>query len=611
MGGDPFLPGYALYVAAVLLPGYGLGEFFGRWKPSDGALQRIGLSMGYGMAIDTVILAVATLGLRFGPFDLVGIPPALVYSIVCLGAVLLFASFVKKRKLETFPRLGTSDLVVALCSGAMVAIIWLYFQKYPIFPTFYNPDYYAIVRESAGLIGGTLNTIPKMLLYGAGTYQTAAAFLFVGTPNLITAEVSMSILVVLSPFLVYAVASRMFGGSRAPLLATIIYSLSGVTWAQMVYSDGLYPNFVGVLLQLTLLVAFLDLSASLKSRAAIVPSAVVLIASYFAHYTVLAVLGSFAIVALVFLMTKSPNSRGTLVTSLLFLAPGALGLVFFGQTLLKDIAISYQSGAQQALTTPLSNLLSFVPSVAYLAFDVRNDVGFAVLILLLAAAMYKGLKLRDVAIVLPLVWFLGLLVAAPQDYSAWRFSLEALVPLTLLAGYGLEALMPKRRMSKIRRLKSADPYRFGTIVVGVLLLTPVVAVGWASTFAQSLVPNSAAEAQTQNQVLLAMRWLGENTTPSSNILSITDPTFLYTHLFVDRNCSYGYHYNETEAIAYARQAGYGYLIVTRLNVYYSLLTPAPRDSASYLPWFTYSPTPDLKLVYTNPDVKIFQINGTQ
>ena len=451
-----------------------------------------------------------------------------------------------------------------------------------------------------------------MLLYGAGTYQMAAAFLLVGATDLATAQHSMAMLAVLSPFLVYAVACRLFGGRRAPLAATIVYSLSGTIWAQMIYSDGLYPNFVGVLLQLTLVVAFLDLSANLKRRSAWVASGVVLIASYFSHYTVLAILGTFVVLAGVqFLMArKGPDWRPTLTSGLVFLAPAAVGAVLFRSTFLTDLKISYQSGGSQPLTTPLSSLLSSIPSVAYLAFDIRNDLGFVATVILLAAAMYKGAKFRAAAVALPAVWFFGLLVAAPQDYAAWRFSLEALVPLTLLAGYGLDALMPKRKLSKAMRLKRSDPYVFMTVVVGLLFLTPIVATGWASTFTQTLVPGAAAQAQSQNQDLMAMTWLGQNTKPSSTVLSITDPTFLYTGLFAGRNCSYGYTSNETQAIAVGRQDGFSYLVITRLNVYFNVATPAPNDSATYLPWFTFSQSSNAKLVYGNAYVRIYQINAT-
>ena len=106
-----------------------------------------------------------------------------------------------------------------------------------------------------------------------------------------------------------------------------------------------------------------------------------------------------------------------------------------------------------------------------------------------------------------------------------------------------------------------------------------------------------------------MNWLKQNTPNSSKIISVTDPIFLYTDLYVGRNCSYGYGPNETQITSYAQQHGFGYVVVTRLNVYFNLLTPAADDSAGSLPWFTYVPNSNATLAYTNPDVKIFQVHG--
>lgn len=602
-----FLPGFAVYFAAVLLPGYGLGEFLERWRSDDSPLERIGLALGYGISFDTVVFAVATSGLHIGSLRLAGLAPGVIYVLVGSGLALLGGSLYRKRKLQPTAPFSNQDVLLLLCLAFIAGFAWLYFQKYPIFPTFYNPDFLAIVRVPAGLIEGGIVTIPELLLYGAGHYQTAAAFLAVGTSNLPTAQHAMAILATASPLIVYAAANRLFANRRTSILATMVYAFSGTIWVQMVYSDGLYPNFIGVLIQMVAVVAFLDLASNIQSTRAWLASGVVLLAAYFSHYTVLAMLGSFLLYSAALSVAKKPGSRNRLAASLIFVAPVVIGLIAFFQTFLNGLAVSYTSGASQPLTTPLSSALSFIPSLALLAFDVRNDIGFLAMLVLLTAGLYRAKKTNDASISLPAVWFFGLLVAAPQDYAAWRFSLEAIVPLTLLSGYGMAALMPSRRISKIRRLKTADPYKFGTAVVALLFLTAIAAPGWASTYAQTLVPGAQAQAQVQHQVLQAMNWLGENTTSSSAALSITDPTFLYTGLFSARNCSYAFIANETTAISYAQRSGFEYLVVTHFNVYFNLLSPAPDDSSITLPWFTYAQTQNAKLIFSNPDVKIFQV----
>jgi hypothetical protein len=609
-GVEAFAPGYVIYLACIFVPGYGIGELFGRWTKDDGLVQRIGHSLGYGIAIDTVVFVLKTLGFRIGPINLSGAGPSLVYLLIALGVVMLAISFGRRRKFEPVIKPTTTDLAVVLCSTLILLIAWLYFLKFPIFPPFYNPDYIAVVKQPIKLIAGSLVTIPKLTLYGAGAYQTAAAFLAVGSANLMTAQISMAALAALSPLLVYSVSLKLFKKKRIALLTTVIYTLSGTIWVQMIYSDGLYPNFVGVLLELMMAAAFLDLSAKPKTASTWAISGMVLIAGYFSHYTVLALLASLLAFTAFYSVKRDPGARGMLLACSAFLAPAVLGLVFLRQTLLTDLTISYQSGTSQPLTTYLSNALSFAPSLAYLAFDNRNDVGFIAMALLLAAALYFGVKSKEKAIALVSFWFFGLLLASPQNYAAWRFALEAFLPMTLLAAYGLDSLMPKRGISKISRLRAGDPYRFGVVVLAVLFLTPIAVPGWTSAFAGPLVQNTAAVAQIQGQEADAMHWLAQNTPSTYTSLSITDPTFLYTGLLVGRNCSYAYFGNETQAVAYAVKNGNEFLIVTKYNVFYNLFTPVSNGTSTSLPWFTYTSTSGAKLAYNNPDVKIFQINVT-
>ncbi|MDE1857833.1 MAG: hypothetical protein KGI26_02030 [Thaumarchaeota archaeon] len=608
MAGPVFL-GYFLYLAAVLVPGYGLGELAGKWHGNDDLVRRLGYAVGYGIVVDTVVDALRTLGVRFAGLNLLGMDQYVLYFTVILGIVFLSVSYAWRKKLAGLPGLTREGGGVLACTAVVAVIAWLYFAKYPIFPPYYNPDFLAIVGRPLDLIYGTQGTIPRLLLYGAGYYQAAAAFLAAGSSSLAVAETAMALLAILSPAVVYAVTADMLGDRRAGLFASSIYALSGTVWAQMVFADGLYPNFVGVLLELVLLVTFLDFVKGPRTWPLWTLSTLVTVAAYFSHYTVLAVFGTFAIMTAAAALFKRSELRRTLGATLVFVLPGALGALVFTRQFNLAVLISYLSGSNQPPTTFLSSALAFFPSAAYLAFSVRNDIGLIAMLTLLTVALYRSTKLRDQSILLPAIWFFALMLAAPQNGSAWRFALEAVMPLTILAGYGLNSIIPKSRSSKRDRLRRGDPYRFGLVVLTVLFLTPIVATGWSSSFVQNITTGAGTEAAAQGQVNATMTWLDRNTAPSASFLSVTTPTFLYTVIQIDRNCTYEYFGNESRAITFARQNGDDYILVTRHGVFYDQVTPVADDSAPSLPWFTYKPTAGLALVYNNTEVKVFQLDG--
>ncbi|MDG6982550.1 MAG: hypothetical protein JRM74_03755 [Nitrososphaerota archaeon] len=602
---DAFIPGYAVYLAAVLSPGYGLGTLSGKWKSDPGLARQIGYSLGYGLAVDTAVLAIRTLGLRLGPLVLAGVDPWTVYSLIALGPVLVLVSAAVGREKPRAPSISKADLAVVGCSVAVALVAWLYFAKYPAFPIYYNPDFVANVGRPAALVAGTLTSL-RLLLYGAAYYQVAASFAVVGSSSMATAELAMTLLAVLSPALVYAVASDLFSSRRPALIAAVLYSLAGTTWAQMVYSDGLYPNFIGALLGLVLIATFFDVGRGTKSWRPWIPFLVAVLAAYFSHFTVLAVIGSLLALSVALGVLRSPRFKGSVAPLAVMVVPGGLGLLVFHRLIGRVIATSYQAVGIQPFATYLSALLAPVPSIAYLASDIRNDVGFLAMAFLFGIGLYKAGKTRDPGPLLLAIWFFALLVAAPQDSAAWRFSLEAVMPMTLLAGYGLHSIMPEKRVTKQRRARAGDPYKFGVVVLALLFVTPIVAPGWASTLGLNLSQGSGQEAQVQQQVQDAMTWIGQNTQKSSYLLSVTDPTFLYASVQIGRNCTYEYFGNETLAVSFAREEGMGYIVVTLHNVFYNPSVQAP-DSATNLPWYTYRPTANVTLAYSNPDVKVFRL----
>ena len=615
MASTAFIPGFILYVAAILVPGYGLGELLGRWKEEDSLVERAGYSFGLGLSADTVVYAVKTLGVGAGEFRLAGMGVSVVYFMIILGVAALGASYYLRRSFAKPPSLtwydGGNLAIVVVLAIAIAA----YFTKFTYFPD-YQIDYFVHTLQATGLIAGSLVTVPKMLLYGAGNYQIAAGLLSVGGINLVTAERTMTILVLLSPLLVFAVSGKVFGDRRAAFFSTVIYALSGIIWVPMVFAVGLYANFVGVLLELLLVAAFLDLASGIHSRAVWISSLMVMISAYFSHYTVLTVFGSLLIFSLLLTVLRRPGYKGYLAASLVFLAPGAAGALLFRHTLATILTISYGVGSPVTLSTFLSTALSPIPALAYIAVDVSNDLGFLSMVALLAVALYKGYRSRFFPSLLVACWFVAILVAAPENYLAWRFSFEAAVPLILLSGYGLHALLPATsprslvRRDKLREARTGGSARYTALVVGLLFLLPTVVNSPAWSMVENVRTNAGSEAQVQVALLQAMSWMGGHTSPGSGFLSVTDPRFFYASVVVDRNTSYDYLKGASQAIAYANSQGEQYIIVTHFDVRTSVVALAPNPFDPALPWYTYPLQNGLTMVYNNTDVMIFEVSGT-
>ena len=607
-----FLPGYVVYLAAIFVPGYGLGELLGRWKEGDTLVERAGYSFGLGLSADTVVYALKTAGVGVGGFRLAGMGISVVYLMVFLGVAALGASYLRRRSFARPPSFALYDAAVFAMVAVLAAAIYVYFAKYPYFPD-YQIDYAAHATQATGLITGAVVTVPRMLLYGAGNYQIAASILAVGGWALLTAQRTMAIMVLLSPFLVFSASSRIFASRRAALFTTALYALSGIVWVPMVYAVGLYANFVGVLLEVLLVSAFLDLSSNLRSRTAWVADGAILVASYFSHYTVITILGSFLFFGLGMALLRRPGYKSYLAVGAAFLAPGAVGALVFEKTLGTILAISYTVGSPVVLSTYLSGLLSPIPALAYIAVDVSNDLGFVALMALLAVALYKGYKSRYVPALLLALWFVAILVAAPEDYLAWRFSFEAAIPLLLLSGYGLHALLPEDaprtavRRSKLKAARGGGPPRLGSVVVALLFLVPAVAGSPTWFMVQNVTANASQEAQLQGELLHAMSWMGQNTPAGSKFLSVTEPRFEYAQVVIDRNTTYQYFRNAPQAITYAGQLGAQYIIVTHFDVRFSLSTLAPDFYSTNLPWYTYPSQNGIAMVYNNTDVMIFEV----
>ena len=88
----PYIPGYLEYLAAVLLPGVGLGELLGIW-PKDGTLsERFAYAFGVGLCVDTLVMVVKTSGLAVAGVTFRGIGLPSIYLLLGFGlGALLFS----------------------------------------------------------------------------------------------------------------------------------------------------------------------------------------------------------------------------------------------------------------------------------------------------------------------------------------------------------------------------------------------------------------------------------------------------------------------------------------------------------------------------------------
>ncbi len=585
----------------VFLPGVGFGELLRVWRDDDPLVDRVAYAFGLGLAVDTLIFLIRTSGLRLSGIVLQGIDSGTIYFCIIAGLAALVVSIALRRRFAMPVKPKALDLGVLLVSLIQGAMILLYFQKHPIFPEYQSQDYSNHVLFAQGLIDGSYVSIPRGILYVGAHYQLAAALLTVGGEALITVQRTMAILVVLSPLLFYLATSRIFGSKGAGLVATIIYSLSGTIWFDSVFNSGLYANFFGMLASLFFVVGFVELTGRIRSRRMWFVFSVALVAMYFSHYTAITLLPALLAIPIIQYLRSRSNLFGFLAPSLASVAPGAVALVVYPGVFSRIITLAQEGGGTISGSTALSDALFAWPVLHYMSLEVFSDVAFVFLFIFAATYVYRGAFSKASLFFIPLVWFLSLLVAAPFGVSAWRFSFEALVPLTLMAGYGLFSLLPKVDPNRSRR-KSVDSGRYAkSAVVLVILLIPLLAISWGQLSVSDSISDTSTSAQAQQDVYNALYWLKDNTPTSSRYLSVSDWRLTYSGLFFGRTTDYSFASEPADALKFAKQNGDQFIIVT--NVVTAQLPPVP----SLFPWNNFQNSANLTMVYSNSDVRIFGV----
>src|SRR5437016_5501898 len=221
-----------------------------------------------------------------------------------------------------------------------------------------------------------------------------------------------------------------------------------------------------------------------------------------------------------------------------------------------------------------------------------DDLATTVFLVLAALFAYRTLKARGTELFLPLVWFLSLLAVAPFNDSAWRFSYEALVPLTLMAGFAIISFLPKPDLTKKRDALRRRRIKWNGPLFVVMALLFLLVGSWGQTTVANVAGSPGVSSAAQQGVYSALYWMRDNTPENSSYLSVSDWRFTYTGLMIGRQTYYAFESNPADAIALAKQKGSHYVIVT--NIVTAEIAPVP----SLFPWnnFPTNSTSSLSLV---------------
>ena len=602
--------GYVVYLAAVFLPGLGLCELLDIWPEDKSVADVLAYALGVGLAVDTLVLFVRTSGLGIGGIVLKGIDPGTVYSLIGVGLVFLLASFAWRKKLTFLVRPQKVDFALLLPILVIVVIEALYFAKYPYFPRNESEDFQNHAQTVLSLISGAQPSVPTGILYYGVHFQLASAFLLVGGELLVTVQRTMGLLVVLSPLMFYAGAKALFSRKLPALIVTMVYALSGTIWFVSAFITGLYANFFGVLAVLFFLTMYVAVSAHFTDFQYWVPFLLSLLMLYISHFTALTVFPALLLLPILQYARQRKDALRYVVLSVVLVVPVGIVLAAFPSILSLLLAIAEASGGLVGVSTTLSGALSPVPILSFIAADIYDDIAFVLLFAFTAVYLLKGLRGQKSTAWIPLFWFATIVAATAFTPDVWRYSYEALVPLTLMAGYGLFALLPKigqaPRGLRTRRRSGAGFGRYlTTILVLALLLVPIVATSWSEVSTADALNDPGDTATAQTSIYTAMYWLKGNTPSGSVYFSATDWRFTYANFIISHRTyspSEGACFTDPQStIATALNYSADYIIVTNLET-----CSLPASLGTGL-WGSMQPSSNLTLVYQDIDVKIFKI----
>ena len=602
---DSYTPGYLVYVAMIFLPGLALGELLQIWKEGETIAERFAWAFGIGLSFDTLVFMVRTSGLQIGGVRLVGVDFQTVYFILGVGLVALSAGLVRHRRLAFPTKVVRTDLLIGVMTLGLGLLLVLYFNKFPIFPEYQSPDYQVHVEIAGSLLSGTLASIPSGVLYFGVHFQLASAILLVGGEPLVVVQRTMAILVLISPLFVYQASVKLLENQSAGLLNVAIYTFSGAVWFGSVFNSGLYANFFGILVALFLLSSLVSVTRPNAPRLTWAVFLLSTVAAYMSHYTEITVFAAIILALLVKAVFRRKEVRPFLAPSIMIAAPAAIVVAIYPDIIGQLFASATQGGGSLIGSTTLSTLLSPWPVLGFLALEITDDAATIVLLALAAIFVYDALRTkRSTGFYLPLIWFLALIVVAPFNDGAWRFSYEALVPLTLLSGFAIYSLIPKHDATVKRQAFRRDRDRWKARLFVFIPLVLLLAGSWGQRTVENVIDRPEASSQAQQQVYSTIYWMRDNTPKNSTYLSVSDWRFTYSGFLIGRSTIHNFISQPEEATKFAKSNGLPYIIVT--NLVTESLPPVPE----LFPWnnFPSTGTANLTLVYSGTDVRIYKVH---
>jgi hypothetical protein len=628
--------GYTLYLLAIFLPGIGVGELLGLWKRELGLSARVAIAFGLGLSIDTFVILIRTSGITLLDSTLLGLDLNTVYLLLWIGATALIISLIWRRKFSFPVKPVFIDYALLAIIATQAIMIFLYFQRYPIFPAFDSGDFHDHVFEARDTISGTISYQrgvtggptgleqyyypPHGILYEAVHYQLAIAFLLVNGTDLITSQVTMSILTILGSLIFYLFGERLFKNSKVGLLSALIYAITGMVWFNVVFDSGLDSNFYGILAVLFFIICLLIYFDSPKKSSTWIVLFLGFVNLAMSHFSVITAFPAIALYVIFRILASKKTTRmrsalrfGLLLVLIALLSLSVL-LVFpsventFISALLGQGQNDYVTGS-----TFLSSELSSMPFLSYLALFVF-DVPFVALTILTVVSLYFSFRRKEfTSFSLPFIWLISLAVGNISPTEAWRFSIVAIVPLNIIAGYGIYCLLDKfgwnarlkssRTVRTNRSVASRSPSLWKVALILLITLVPLVFNSWGQQMVVNSLTNTSAASEQQTYIYNAIMWLGSHTPNDSSYLAVSDWRFTYTDVLIGRETVYNNLTTPAAATSYAISDGDQYIIVSEWIIGY--LPPAPGQN----PWnnFPHSSTQNLVLIYSNREVEIFQV----
>jgi hypothetical protein len=600
---SPNLLGGLVYIAGIILPGLGIGEAIAVWKPQDSLVERFAKTLGLGLSIDAILLFLSTSGITVFGVRLIGVSIGTVYALSIGGLILIVASVAVRRAFRFPVRPTRIDLGVLLLMLIQTYMLFLYFQRFPIFPEYPSGDFLQYLHIAEDLASGAVTSGTTSILYFGIHYQLAAAITAIGGEPLVTIRWTMAALAVLSTPIWFLAAKKLFGKTKVSLIIVTIYSLTATIWFGTIFNAGLYSNFYGILSTIFFLSIICEVQAQEGRSRWWIPFVLSLGNLYLSHYSSLTVLPALVAVPIIARFLSPDQFKRYAAAATVPFLPALIIVPLYPGLVTSLLNIATQAGSGQALvgSTPLATALSSFPVIGFIATEVTDDIATAALFLFFLLYFYFLRNSREPRMFIAPIWFFSLVVAAPFNTTAWRFSFEAIVPLTLMAGYSIATLIPERVSQKKVRKTGKRWGQSVVLAVIMILLAPVMIGSWGQNLVQTATSDTQSQALIQNEVYDAILWLQNHTSTNSTYLSVSDWRFTYTNYMINRHAFYRYTNSPSQGIEFAIAVGANYIIVT------NYVTENIPPVAQYFPWNTFPGGSNMTLVYDNPDVRIFHV----